>query len=74
MAGEWAPPLTASELLEIDDKMVFDIITFLMLEDSWNSRSLKLKMRDQQSMAFQTAHPERKAILQLDKVCTLFLI
>jgi len=67
MAGEWAPPLTAPELLEIDDALVFDIISFLMVEDAWNSRSLKLKMRDQNSMAFQTAHPERKAVLQLDE-------
>ncbi len=65
MAGEWAPPLTAPELLEIDDALVFDIISFLMVEDAWNSRSLKLKMRDQNAMAFPTAHPDRKAVLQV---------
>eukprot|EP00213_Chloropicon_mariensis_P001695 CAMPEP_0197471042 /NCGR_PEP_ID=MMETSP1309-20131121/1871_1 /TAXON_ID=464262 /ORGANISM="Genus nov. species nov., Strain RCC998" /LENGTH=510 /DNA_ID=CAMNT_0043008407 /DNA_START=410 /DNA_END=1939 /DNA_ORIENTATION=- len=73
MAGEWAPPLTATELLEIDDALVFDIISFLMVQEAWNSRSLRLKMRDSSSMAFQTAHPERKAVLQLDDSGTILL-
>jgi hypothetical protein len=73
MAGEWAPPLTAEELLEIDDALVFDIVSFLMVKDAWNSRSLNLKMRDRSSMAFDTAHPERKAVLQLDESGTILL-
>jgi len=73
MAGEWAPPLTAPELLEIDDALVFDIITFLMVQESWNSRSLNLKMGGKTSMAFPTAHPDRKAVLQLDDSGTIRL-
>jgi len=73
MAGEWAPPLTAAELLEIDDALVFDIVSFLMVKDAWNSRSLNLKMRDRSSMAFPTAHPERQAVLQLDDAGTIML-
>jgi len=73
MAGEWAPPLTAPELLEIDDALVFDIITYLMVQEAWNSRTLKLKMRDSSSMHFQTAHPDRKAVLQLDDSGTIRL-
>jgi len=73
MAGEWAPPLTASELLEIDDKMVFDIVSYLMVMDPWDSRALKLKMRDNPSMAFQTAHPDRKAVMQLDNAGKILL-
>lgn len=73
MAGEWAPPLTAAELLEIDDKLVFDTITYLMVQDAWNSRSLKLKMRDGTTMAFPTAHPKRRAVLQLTDAGSILL-